>query len=108
MAPSPFWNWSLLALAALLSLAGLVILLRALFHDRARGRPRCPRCWYDMSAATGLLFPDGGGGDRTPKRLLKTRRRWRLAAVGCLIIIAGAAAGAGEQVIEKGWLKAAP
>ena len=40
-------GWGLIALGALL-------ILRALFADRSRGRRRCPRCWYSMDGAPSL------------------------------------------------------
>ena len=39
---------------------GAPLLVWAMFGDRARGRRRCPRCWYDMSGATLLKCPECG------------------------------------------------
>jgi len=54
-----------------------------LWGDRAKGRLRCPKCWYDMEGnykAAKLQCPECGHNARTEKRLQKTRRRrWLLA-----------------------------
>ena len=44
-------NWMVVLVVAAWVLlgAGLFVLFRALFGDRARGRRRCPKCWYDMA-----------------------------------------------------------
>jgi len=46
-------GWALAAIA-------LVLFSWAIFWDRARGRRRCPRCWYDMAAAVERTGEDGG------------------------------------------------
>ncbi len=101
-------HWTILALAALFSLAGIVLTAFALFRDRSRGRPRCPKCWYDMSGTAGLRCPECGRDARRPKRLLKTRRRWRRAALGCCLVVIAAVTAGGQRVYEKGWVKAVP
>lgn len=67
-----------------------------------RRRPRCRRCWYDLSAQ--LERADGGGGAPVcpecgrrvnlakRKKLYRSRRRLSLVAAGALLVIAGAAA----------------
>lgn len=76
------------AAAGSLALAGLAILLIALLAGRARGRRRCPRCWYDMSGAGAtfpLTCPECGRKVRTDGELGRTRRRWRLAIFGLVL-----------------------
>lgn len=47
--------------------------------QRAKGRLRCPKCWYDMSGAPSLVCPECGKEARTEKKLKKSRRpRWAL------------------------------
>lgn len=48
------------ALAWLVMGGGVVLLGRALLWDRARGRRRCPKCWYDMSGVDSLRCPECG------------------------------------------------
>ena len=33
---------------AVVPLLGLLLVCWGLWGDRSRGRPRCPKCWYDM------------------------------------------------------------
>lgn len=66
----------------LYSIAGLSALLMlglatwAMIGDRAKGRRRCPRCFYSMDGASGLLCPECGRTARSEAHLLKTRRHW--------------------------------
>lgn len=84
MAWEPVLFWAGVTLTLLL--AGWV-LYRAILRDGPRGRPRCPNCWYDMTGAPSLTCPECGQDARTPARLLKTRRRWRLAVLALLIAL---------------------
>jgi len=63
--------------AVLVLFAGLTVLLLylGLFQDRSRGRPRCPKCWYNMTGAPSLICPECGHDACDPKRLHRTRRR---------------------------------
>jgi hypothetical protein len=79
------WIWWLGG--GVLALAGLALLWWSLFRDRARGRRRCPRCWYDMGGVPGLVCPECGGDAKRERRLGKVRRRWRIAATGVLMLI---------------------
>ncbi len=77
--------WAIVASAT--GLAGLVLLIVALVGDRSRGRRRCPSCWYSMSGTPGLVCPECGRDARSERRLLRTRRRWRLGALAILILL---------------------
>ncbi len=69
--------WAVLALFAALT---VLLLYLGLFQDRSRGRPRCPKCWYNMTGAPSLVCPECGHDARSPKRLHRTRRRrWAIA-----------------------------
>ncbi len=75
------------------ALGGLLLLYRALLHDRSRGRRRCPRCWYDMSGTPGNAEPPNtftcsecGKFIKRERTLYKTRRRWRWAIVAIVIM----------------------
>lgn len=84
MAWEPVLFWAGVTLTLLLA---VWVLYRAILRDRPRGRPRCPNCWYDMTGAPSLTCPECGQDARTPARLLKTRRRWRLAVLALLIAL---------------------
>ena len=34
--------------AVMVALVGLLLVCWGLWGDRSKGRPRCPKCWYDM------------------------------------------------------------
>ncbi len=68
-------------------IAGLVIFFHALLADRARGRRRCPKCWYDLSRTNGLRCPECGHEAKRDRALFRTRRRWRWAAFGVLVVL---------------------
>lgn len=82
-------RWLVPTIGSALMLGGLIIVLRALFGDRARGRKRCSRCWYEMSSVASLTCPECGRTARREASLYRTRRRWRLAALGMLIMALG-------------------
>src|SRR6185436_9709920 len=100
------WGWVLLGAAWVLGGGGALVAARALLADRARGRRRCQRCWYDMAGAPppGLKCPECGREARSERALFRTRRRWRRAMAGVALVLAGAALAAGERVGEKGWV----
>ena len=49
----------------------------ALVGRRNDGRPRCPRCWYDMTGAPSLTCPECGHDAGHPRRLTARRRNLR-------------------------------
>jgi len=85
--PSMASLWSIAPTIAAwtLGVLGLLLILSGFFRDHARGRKRCPRCWYDMSGATSLQCPECGRSARSARQLTRTRRRWRSIVVGVLI-----------------------
>src|SRR4051812_21534781 len=100
------WLFALIGWGITAGAAGL--LLWALFWDRARGRRRCPRCWYDMAATPGLVCPECGGNARRERRLAKTRRRHRLAVLAALLAAIGIAAARGSDYWRRGWIALVP
>lgn len=86
---------------------GLVLLGLALLKDRSRGRRRCPRCWYDMGGVPGLTCPECGRPAKAERRLFRTRRRWRRAAVAIVVVLAGWATTAIPE-LRQGWERLVP
>lgn len=80
-------NWLILGAVALIALLGAWLTWRALFADRARGRPRCPRCWYSMHLAPTLRCPECGTLAKDQRALLRTRRRWPLGLLGLVLLL---------------------
>lgn len=72
---------------SVLGAVGLYFLLRGLIGWRARGRPRCWKCRYDMTGAAGLGCPECGYVNRNEKYLTKTRRLWKRAIFGAMLCL---------------------
>ena len=61
---------------------------RALIGQRGDGRPRCRKCWYDMTGAPSLVCPECGHDAKTADRLHRGRRRHpRAAMLFCLVVL---------------------
>ncbi len=97
-----YWPWYVASWA--LTTPGAVLLLWALFRDRAkRGgvvRLRCPKCWYDMRGVAAnldesdafpadLRCPECGRGIRSRRHLRRTRPRKRWAIIGLVSLCGG-------------------
>ena len=97
-----------------LAAAGACLLLWSLFWDRARGRKRCPKCWYDMggslaaNAAGPWVCPECGKQLHREKQLRRVRQRWRHAPVGVVLLAGGLAALRTPAVLKHGWPAAVP
>src|SRR5262245_1215090 len=104
-------DWLLWISAGALGLAAALLLAWSLFWDRARGRRRCPRCWYNLEGATQQeqpTCPECGRIARNARALRRTRRRWRWAAVAALLGVLAYAAGLAPTIRKTGWLSAVP
>lgn len=95
--------WSGRLLVAVMCLAGLACLYRALFADRSRGCPRCPRCWYNMTGASSSACPECGFEAGSTAEHHRTRRHWRLAIIGLLIATSLPAYTAHRRISMYGW-----
>lgn len=94
--------------AAACAVVFLIITGFALFRDRAKGRRRCPKCWYDMAGGGGLRCPECGFLARSERVLHRTRRRWgRVWVASALAIYAVVAVGA-PDVTMYGWAHRLP
>ncbi|MBY0112875.1 MAG: hypothetical protein K2Y21_08640 [Phycisphaerales bacterium] len=90
---------------------GAFVLAWALFADRFRGehgRRRCRRCWYEMTGVAGLQCPECGHVARDERHLHITRRYWRRAFTGSLVLLAGIGCGWYATGSVLGWRRVAP
>lgn len=81
---TPTW---LFIVFTLLTGSGLFVAARAIFGDRARGRLRCPSCWYDMSTMPHAARCPECGRELNGGELSRTRRRWGWAALGVVLAV---------------------
>jgi hypothetical protein len=75
-----YFGWTVLSLIALDVLVAVWLLRR----DPGRGSPRCRRCWYDMSGATGARCPECGTEHPSPRDFHRRRLRWGRFLLGFL------------------------
>jgi hypothetical protein len=91
-----------------LALAGVMLVAWALFWDRARGRRRCPRCWYDMAGVPGLVCPECGQEAKYDRGLRRTRRRWGAAVAGLILAMSSVIVWSVPVARARGWPAALP
>ncbi|MBX3382891.1 MAG: hypothetical protein KF864_05220 [Phycisphaeraceae bacterium] len=99
-----WFGWGLVALGGGLALWGLL-------RDRARGRARCPGCWYSMEAHAARLpatCPECGRVAKRATSLYRTRRRWGVISVGAAVMVLGNVLFAVPRVQEYGAVGAVP
>lgn len=111
----PYWTigaWPLL-------IAGILLLLYALFRDRPGllgiPRERCTRCRYDMTGTAGttddqpeITCPECGRSYTSRKPLRTTRRHWKLAALALLLMLGRYAAIHKDRIRAYGWHELIP
>jgi len=86
---------------------GAWLLFWALLSDRFAGNRkfrRCSKCWYDMSSVVGLKCPECGKLAKTESGLHRSRRRWKVALAGLLIVGAGAASNFAGLSQTRDWI----
>ena len=102
------WVQWVLAIVLLLLLAGCVFLAWwGMFSDRAKGRRRCPRCWYNLAYTPGMTCGECGYTGRSEKDFARTRHRWGIA----LLAVLGAALIGGyviDRANTEGWMSYVP
>lgn len=104
------------ALAGMLAAGALALLGWALMGDRARGRRRCRRCWYDMAGVSprqtggGSLWtcPECGAAITSERAMLRTRRRKGAACVAALLLVGSWVVAEQPEVRRRGWMWLSP
>jgi len=101
-------DWLYRSLACVLVAGGLAWMLWSVFGDRSRGRKRCPKCWYSMEGAPGLMCPECGRKARSERALFRTRRhRWR-ATLSLPLLAAALFAACWPTIKSGGWISPIP
>lgn len=95
--------WSGRLLALLLFTAGLAITYRALFRKSRDGRPRCPKCQYDLTGGVSPVCPECGYARIRRDRPGRPPRRYLLALVGLVIAFALPTYVVQRRVRQYGW-----
>lgn len=93
-----YWPWRDWVVSSLLIVSGLIVLVWAVVGDRARGRRRCPKCWYDLRGTVGRRCSECGFEAQSEGRLFRSRRRWRWATVAGLAVAMGIGIAATPRV----------
>lgn len=109
-------DWVFWTSGAVMALGGVVLVLWALFWDRARGRKRCPRCWYSMEGVppAGLegesawVCPECGKEVRGARKLARTRRRRGWAGAGALLLIGAYLSATAPEWARGDWTGLVP
>jgi hypothetical protein len=104
---SDFGYWLFWVMGTLLIGLCVIVTWWGLFGDRARGRRRCPHCWYDLSHSPGMTCPECGHTATKERRFHRTRRRLLPAFAAALAASLGAAFAI-EQAKLNGWVSLLP
>ncbi|MBY0112874.1 MAG: hypothetical protein K2Y21_08635 [Phycisphaerales bacterium] len=103
--------WIYWTIGAVLGGVGFYLASWALLSDWLAGhrkQRRCAKCWYDMAAVVGLKCPECGREAKSEKGLHKSRRRWKGAALGLCLIVAGVLAQLASWGMLRGWYAVLP
>jgi hypothetical protein len=103
------WTTPLLVIGASVCLFAFLLLIWAIIGDRSRGRKRCPKCWYDMSASPSLQCPECGKSAKSERKLSKARRpRWAFVLAVLMVVPSIYAMMVSKRVAEYGAFAAVP
>lgn len=78
-----------------------------LFSDRARGRRRCPKCWYDLAYSPGMMCAECGFVGTHESQFRRTRRRYGVATASILACVVLAAV-VNDRVGQQGFTSMLP
>ena len=100
--------WPYICAGSVVAVIGLVLFYLGVLGDRARGRRRCARCWYDMAGLETLRCPECGREAWSERALLRARWRWWLILPGLLLLAIGAASAGAPWLARAQWIENAP
>src|ERR1043166_9398756 len=109
-------DWVWIASGWVLLSLGAVLLGWSLFWDRARGRRRCPKCWYDMAGVPTTaregrevhICPECGREIRRERGLRRMRRKWKTALLAAVLLGCGWTATQEPALRAGGWVRVIP
>jgi hypothetical protein len=101
-------NALILAAGVLIMAAGAVTLFKALWSDRARGRRRCPQCWYEIGSVDLPACPECGRPVRGVCELGRTRRRNGAAVAAIVVVLLGVVTARVPAARRDGWTAVVP
>jgi hypothetical protein len=104
----PLIAWTLWTIGAIIAAGAGVLFVWAVFLDRARGRMRCPRCWYTLDATTKARCPECGHVPRSERQLRRTRRRHFWAAVAVVMLAGAYVTAVTPGMLKGGWRRGIP
>ncbi|MCC6659388.1 MAG: hypothetical protein IT437_00745 [Phycisphaerales bacterium] len=89
---------------------GLLVILVGVRRDPSRGRPRCPRCWYDMSGSAGDTprCPECGRAARSRRDLHRARPARAVVAAGAVVTLASYGVFCAERIRARPGLGLVP
>lgn len=107
MSTGDLWYWLGWALLGVLNVVLIYLAWWSLFANKARGRRRCPRCWYDLAYAPGMMCSECGYVARSERDFGRTRRRYLVAmlSISASVMIA---AFVNDRVSQLGWSSIVP
>lgn len=91
-----------------LSAFGLYVAFSGFRGQRAKGRRRCPKCWYLIDPALGRKCSECGHESKRERDLYRPRRQWNVAALGMTLIGLGQLGWLESRVRSGGWVAAVP
>ena len=104
------WTTPITIVSSSIILFGTFLIIWGLIGDRARGRKRCPKCWYDMSGAVGLQCPECGITAKSERAFLKSKRpKWTFVIALCMFMIGGYGFSVNRRITQsESWFAAVP